>query len=97
MKTIHPGEKIEKVPTLIRKTARDIAGAFYEGNRSDTFRKNYPDQYVYIELQWPAFVATAREILTDMLGNGSVSDHEKEEIYNALIAWRENATAINLH
>lgn len=89
---------------LIRRTAKDMAGAFYEQNmRSEMFRRAFPKASDFIhgrahrrdgsvELQdpnWWQFVDLAKEQLAKMLTDESVSQHLKDRIEDALI---ENAT-----
>ena len=57
----------EDVPVLIRKTAEEICGAYYDGPRSATFRARWLDQYVYVKLNWASFVPDAKEALAAML------------------------------
>ena len=69
---------------LVRRTAKDIAGAFYEQNRTDRFRKFWPDQDQYIARNWPDFVEEARSTLAGLLGQKTTSEHLKREIFDAL-------------
>lgn len=70
---------------LIRRTAKDLAGAFYEKDHSERFRKFWPDQKQFIGRNWPDFVVMARTILTDMLRQNATPPWQKEEIYEALL------------
>lgn len=70
---------------LVRMAAKEIAGAYYDLERSPQFRKNFPDQRLYVRLRWPHFVEEARKQLSGMLGNSMTPDHQKREIYEALI------------
>lgn len=71
---------------LIAKTAKEIAGAFYEdAAKSDLFYKRHPDQKRFIEAHWPKFVADTRKILATMLGQNNLPEVAKEEILDALI------------
>lgn len=79
------------VHKLIKKTAQEMAGAFYEwqGVRrkyGDDFYKNYPNIEAFMNRDWPNFVRAAKECLTDQLADPAVSDMEKRDIYDALIA-----------
>jgi hypothetical protein len=69
---------------MVRRTAKDIAGAFYEENRSERFRKFWPDQKEYIARNWPDFVEEARGALAGLLADKGTAEHIKEEIYEAL-------------
>lgn len=71
---------------LIRLTAKDLAGAFYEEDRSDRFRKLWPDVRQFTARNWPNFVPMARAILTGMLDpHSNTVQSLKDEIYEALI------------
>ena len=70
---------------LIRRTAKDMAGAYYEMQRTDRFRKYWADQKVYIRECWPHFVVSARDTLTHMLTLSTTPAHVKQEIYEALV------------
>lgn len=79
---------------LIRKTAEEIAGAFYElAAANPDFYTNWPKQRTYIRKNWPAFIPAARAQLTRML-QLDYSDHVKQEIYEALVNDRSINPAI---
>lgn len=69
---------------LIRKTAKDLAGAFYEEDHSERFRKMWPDVRQFIGRNWPDFVVMARTVLVDMLRRKDVSQDHKDTIFEAL-------------
>jgi hypothetical protein len=80
---------------LIRDTAKDLAGAWYEDNhRTERFRHLWHgDATQFIGRTWTEFVVLARTILTDMLrrSDAEVPLTQKEEIYDALLADRQEA------
>lgn len=78
------------VHKLVKKTAQEMAGAFYEWQATqrrygDDFYKTYPSVEAFMNRDWPNFVRAAKECLTDQLRDPSVSDKEKEDIYEALL------------
>lgn len=89
----------------IRAQAKELAGVFYEDNRSPGFRKAFPTLKDYMKGHWhqpdgriklftPGWhhhVALARKTLAIMLGqpDSRVSPAMKERIFNALIEDRE--------
>ena len=90
----------------IRNMARELAGAFYEDNRSPGFRKTFPTLKAYMRGQWhqngdivlnkPGWmyhIDLARKLLGAMLSqpDSRVSPIMKERIYEALL--EENAKA----
>jgi hypothetical protein len=71
---------------LLKKTAQEFAGAFYEGAAHDNeFYHYYPKEKAFIAREWGRFVPHARQILAQMLDRADVSLHEKDEILEALI------------
>ena len=78
------------VHKLVKKTAQEMAGAFYEWQAcrrkyGDEFYKLYPSVESFMERDWPNFVRVAKECLTKQLTDGSVSEKEKMDIYEALL------------
>lgn len=71
---------------LIAKTAKEIAGAFYEdAARDDAFYKRYPSQDEFIASQHHQFIQVAREILVKCLASPNLPDVAKDDIYEALL------------
>jgi hypothetical protein len=71
---------------LLRDTAREMAGEFYElAAKDDVFHKAFPSQRHYIEAKWGAFVDQARAVFGEMLGRSDVSEAIKAKIYDALL------------
>lgn len=85
---------------LIRRTAKELAGAFYEqGVRSDMFRRAFPTVQDFlagrahrkdgtIEMQdpnWWQFVDLAKQTLVQMLTDKSIHENLKTPIYEALL------------
>lgn len=79
----------EDIPVLLRKTAEEICGAFYEDERSPIFRARWRNQKVYVKLNWASFLPAARTVLTSMLDREDVSITQKEEIYAAFVQQAE--------
>ena len=93
----------------IRIMAKELAGAFYEDNRSEKFRKTFPTLKSYMRGQWhqsngdivlnkPGWmyhVDLARKLLARMLSEPDtrVSPNVKERIYEALLEEHSRATA----
>ena len=93
----------------IKDVAKELAGAFYEDNRSDAFRKTFPTLKAYMRGQWhqpngditinkPGWmyhIDLARKILVTMLGlpDSRVAPVLKERIYDALIDDHNQATS----
>lgn len=70
---------------LIRSTAMEFAGAFYDGAAPDnTFYHWYPSEKFFVDYEWGRFVPQARQILAQMLARNDIPEHEKEQIEEAL-------------
>ena len=74
------------VHKLIRKTAKEMAGHFYEfAAHDDTFYAYYPSLKFFCEYEWRRFIRVAKETLTHMLTQ-NYPETFKAEIYDALLA-----------
>jgi len=82
---------------LVKKTAKELAGAFYDNmdvfqdarvERSTIFRAECPNQYAFIREYWPDFVVIARKVLAHMLTEPGRTDMERNQIYDALLEER---------
>jgi hypothetical protein len=86
--------------------AKELAGTFYENNRSPKFRTAFPTFKHYMRGQWcqsdgsiklyrPGYlhhVDLARKMLASMLGKQNVHEHLKEAIFQAILDDRERST-----
>lgn len=71
---------------MIRMTAKDIAGAFYEGHqRSLRFRIENPDQDKFVAEHWPHYVQAAKGALTELMLRPDTPQHQKDAIEDELI------------
>lgn len=68
----------------IRMTAKELAGAYYEDDHSERFRKLWPNVRTFIGRNWPTFVPMAREILVAQLGDKNTPIPMKDAIFKAL-------------
>lgn len=84
------------VPDLIRKTAEEFAGEFYDGERTPQFRlagaKYGLTEKAYIRRYWTNFVEIAVQVLSALLAQPGTPDEQKEQIYDAIIAYHMLAT-----
>lgn len=73
---------------LIRKTAKELAGAYYElaASRNELFYKQNGNVDAFIRENWANFVLVSKQVLTTLLTNGRLTEIEKADIYDALIA-----------
>ena len=93
----------------VRSMAKELAGIFYEDNRTPVFRQAFPTLKHYMRGQWvqqngdikidkPGWlyhVELARKVLASMLSkpDSVVSPAIKERIFDALIEEHEKATS----
>src|SRR5215472_741785 len=73
---------------LVRKTAKELAGAFYEFQavKSEQFYKLHKNVNDFIDSEWPKFVLVSKQVLAQCLTSGALTDKEKGDIYDALLA-----------
>ena len=73
--------------------AKEMAGEFYERDRSVTFRRTWPSEKEYVNTKWTHFVKPVREVYAELLGMPNVADDEKEAMYEALLDQAEDVTS----
>lgn len=78
------------VHVLVKKTAQEMAGAYYEWQathtkRANDFYANYPSLDTFVRRDWMNFVQEAKRVLATMLTDPTVSEIEKQDIYEALL------------
>jgi len=92
----------------VKEMAKELAGIFYEDNRTAGFRAAFPTYKAYLLGRWHQLdgsvkqttagwvhhVVLARKLLANMLSKpeGVVSQHMKDQIYNALLKDREQSS-----
>ena len=69
----------------IREVAKDLAGAYYEMDRSPDFRVNFPTVQGYIMTSWHKFIDAARQAMGEALMDKNVPEDQKQKIYDALM------------
>ena len=80
-----------EVPVLIRKTAEEIAGCFYELSRTDRFRAEAGSQKQFIHRHWKDHLGNAVQSLAGLLGQPGFPEDQKLKIHDALIEFHERA------
>lgn len=81
-----------EVPELIRKTAEGIAGAFYDGARTDEFRNKAPNQNAFVRNHWKHYVSEAIDQLTTLLAMPGTPDEQKRLIHEAITTFHNRST-----
>jgi len=79
------------VPVLIRKTAEEIAGCFYEENRSERFRKEAGSQKQFIRRHWKDHISVTIQCMAQLLSQPGFDEREKERIHDAIVEFHERA------
>jgi len=84
------GEKISgreqrQLLDMLRHDAEQVAGEFYDMERSDKFRLNWPNQDQFVQSEWKNFVAAVRSIYTERLGDPMTPEADKEKMYKAIV------------
>jgi hypothetical protein len=80
-----------EVPILIRKTAEEIAGCFYELSRTDRFRTEAGSQKQFIRRHWKDHLGNAVQSLAGLLGQPGVPEDQKMQIHEAILELHERA------
>lgn len=85
-----------EVPDLIRKTAEEFAGVFYDGGRTAQFRLARTEygltEKAYVRRYWYLFVDPAIQVLSAMLAQPGVEEAQKLEIFDAITAFHNTST-----
>src|SRR5882672_1170286 len=84
------GERIPKSEalSLIRmfyNDAKQIAGVFHGMNRSEKFRRNWPNEYLFAEANWKTFVEAARQLYAQRLGDPKTAPADARKMHLALV------------
>jgi hypothetical protein len=87
---VHGGEivgdkEIAKALDAFEHDCKEFAGQFYDMERSEKFRLDWPDQDRFVESEWRAFVNATRFVYTEALGSPSCPEDKKRAIFIALI------------
>lgn len=76
---------------MVRDVQINMAHAIYDALASkphgegDKFLADYPSEGAFVNMIAPTLRDQARATLAEMLARGDVSDHDKNEIYEALL------------
>lgn len=77
-----------KLVDFLYDHAYQLAGQFYENDRSDKFRTNWPSAYDFADANKLAFVQQARADFAAMLGNPKTPPETARRIHLALLVER---------
>jgi hypothetical protein len=84
------GEHIPKSEalSLVRmfyNDAKQIAGVFHGMNRSDKFRANWPDEYVFADANWRNFLEACRAMYAERLGDPKTPPADARKMHLAIV------------
>lgn len=70
---------------MIYSDAKQIAGEFHGMNRSEKFRINWPDEYLFADANWKTFVEACRKMYADRLSDPKTPKEDARKIHLALV------------
>ena len=70
---------------MLYHDASEVAGEFYEMNRSEKFRTNWPNQDRFVATNWKTFVEATRQIYAARLGDLKTPPAEARKMHLALV------------
>ena len=84
------GEKISgreqrELLAMLRHDAEQVAGEFYDLERSEKFRLNWPNQDEFVQSEWKNFVAAVRLMYTERLGDDLTTEADKQKMFKAIV------------
>ena len=82
-------EEVGQRIRIIYDKARDLAGEFYDNDRSEKFRVNWPSQDEYAKCNWKSYVEEARAQLVRVLADPNIPISEKNKIWSAIVLERK--------
>lgn len=71
---------------MIVKDAKELAGQFFEKNRTVKFRATWRSDRQFVDACWPRFVQAVRAAYADLLKQDRVNQNDKDAMFRALIA-----------
>lgn len=73
---------------MLYHDAKQIAGEYYDMDRSEKFRINWPDQYKYADANWKTFVVDTRKMYAALLSDPKTPPEKAKRISQVLILER---------
>src|ERR1700722_18272057 len=70
---------------MLCNDAKKFAGEFHGMNRSQKFRVNWPNEYVFADANWKNFVAPVRAMYAERLGNPKTPREDARKMHLALV------------
>jgi hypothetical protein len=79
-----PTDKAMELIRMLCNDAKQLAGEFHGMNRSDKFRANWPNEYVFADANWRHFMEAARAYYAELLGAPHVKEYDKRRMFLAI-------------
>jgi hypothetical protein len=84
------GEQIEASEALnlikmLCNDAKQVAGEFHGMNRSEKFRRNWPNEYVFADANWKTFMEATRAMYAQRLADPRTKPEDARRIHLALV------------
>lgn len=73
---------------MLYKLAYRMAGEMHGMDRSEKFRKNWPNEYVYAESEWKTYIGAARKMFLELISKETTPEYEKKRMFHALLLER---------
>ena len=70
---------------MLYHDAREVAGVFYDMNRSEKFRTNWPNQDRFADCNWKTFVEATRQMYAERLGDPTLDPVQGRKMHLALV------------
>lgn len=74
---------------MLIKHARQLAGKFHQLNRSEKFRRNWPDEYLYAEHEWRSHVEATLQVYAQGMSDPRVRDYDRRRMFLARLLWAQ--------
>lgn len=85
MDTLKPKHIATPRSLLIEKTALEMAAVYYEAGRNTGMTSKHKDARSFAKANVEKFIPIAVSTLLDMLGMPHIPQHQKDEIYEAIM------------
>lgn len=92
-----PKSKVMELIRMLCNDAKELAGQFHELNRSEKFRENWPNPYVYADCNWRGYVDAVIKAYGTLCGMETVPEYDKRRMFLAIALWQQIASEAPEH
>jgi hypothetical protein len=78
-------KEADDLVSMLIHDAGEIAGQFYDMDRSEKFRLNWPSQDNFVDANWKSFVEAARSLYAQRLGDPKTPPEEARKMHLAIV------------